>query len=78
VSVNNIVVWLFVYGWHIRKNGGILLVTASRYINVAEAVGGRSSQSAPHYLGIIKAGKTTARRYAGPNDFYGVCNIAGT
>lgn len=39
---------------------------------------GRKAQSAPHYLGIIKAGKTTARRYARPNDFYGVCNIAGT
>lgn len=39
---------------------------------------GRRAQSAPHYLGIIKAGKTTARRYARPNDFYGVCNIAGT
>lgn len=58
------------------------------YVNVAKVEGGAArrgecaaqcgAQSAPHYLGIIKAGKTTARRYARPNDFYGVCNIAGT
>lgn len=60
-------------------NGRVLLQS---YINFMKVEGdgnvGRRAQSAPHYLGIIKAGKKTARRYTRPNDFYGVCNIAGT